>query len=286
MEEALRMPGRPQSYAVQAAIAALHARAPSYEDTDWRQIAGLYEVLLRISPSPVIELNHAAAVSMVDGPARALDHRDGDRVIELDDLRCPRADQQQRIQRGNLTPVGIRSDSAPMRVERGNRGLNRIRGGPAGPQRNAASTSANPSSICSRAHSERSCSSSSARLPGQVTCAWLDAHRAATSARADRVLRFVRGISSTSKRAGRIASPQSSCLTSASAARRRVAFRENEIDHREQTASSLFSELGRARRHLVWNACVANLVFGRAHQSLRRHTSARERGTRARSLRW
>jgi RNA polymerase sigma-70 factor (ECF subfamily) len=73
VEESLRMPGRPQSYAVQAAIAALHARAPSYEDTDWPQIAGLYQVLLRISPSPVIELNHAAAVSMVDGPASALD---------------------------------------------------------------------------------------------------------------------------------------------------------------------------------------------------------------------
>jgi RNA polymerase sigma-70 factor (ECF subfamily) len=73
VEDALRIPGRPQSYAVQAAIAALHARAPSYRDTDWSQIAGLYEVLLRISPSPVIELNHAAAVSMVDGPARALD---------------------------------------------------------------------------------------------------------------------------------------------------------------------------------------------------------------------
>jgi RNA polymerase sigma-70 factor (ECF subfamily) len=73
VEDALRMPGRPQSYAVQAASAALHARAPSYCDTDWPQIAGLYEVLLRISPSPVIELNHAAAVSMVDGPARALD---------------------------------------------------------------------------------------------------------------------------------------------------------------------------------------------------------------------
>jgi RNA polymerase sigma-70 factor (ECF subfamily) len=73
VEEALRMPGRPQPYAVQAAIAALHARAPNYSDTDWPQIAGLYEVLLRISPSPVIELNHAAVVSMVDGPARALD---------------------------------------------------------------------------------------------------------------------------------------------------------------------------------------------------------------------
>jgi RNA polymerase sigma-70 factor (ECF subfamily) len=73
VEDALRVPGRPQSYAVQAAIAALHARAPGWADTDWPQIAGLYEVLLRISPSPVIELNHAAAVSMVDGPARALD---------------------------------------------------------------------------------------------------------------------------------------------------------------------------------------------------------------------
>ncbi|MBR0842371.1 RNA polymerase sigma factor [Bradyrhizobium liaoningense] len=72
VEDALRVPGRPQPYAVQAAIAALHARARSFEETDWPQIAGLYEVLLRISPSPVIELNHAAAVSMVDGPARAL----------------------------------------------------------------------------------------------------------------------------------------------------------------------------------------------------------------------
>ncbi|HEY4986387.1 MAG TPA: RNA polymerase sigma factor [Bradyrhizobium sp.] len=73
VEGALRLPGRPGAYAVQGAIAALHARAPSYRDTDWKQIAGLYEVLLRISPSPVIELNHAAVVSMVDGPARALD---------------------------------------------------------------------------------------------------------------------------------------------------------------------------------------------------------------------
>jgi RNA polymerase sigma-70 factor (ECF subfamily) len=73
VEEALHLPGRPEAYAVQAAIAALHARAANFHDTDWKQIAGLYEVLLRISPSPVIELNHAAAVSMVDGPARALD---------------------------------------------------------------------------------------------------------------------------------------------------------------------------------------------------------------------
>jgi RNA polymerase sigma-70 factor (ECF subfamily) len=73
VEDALSMPGRPESYAVQAAIAALHAQAPTYQETDWPQIAGLYAVLLRINPSPVIELNHAAVVSMVDGPARALE---------------------------------------------------------------------------------------------------------------------------------------------------------------------------------------------------------------------
>ncbi|MBS0529468.1 MAG: RNA polymerase subunit sigma-24 [Proteobacteria bacterium] len=72
VDEALRAPGGPHAYAVQAAIAALHARALNYAQTDWPQIAGLYEVLLRISPSPVIELNHAAAIAMVDGPARAL----------------------------------------------------------------------------------------------------------------------------------------------------------------------------------------------------------------------
>ena len=73
VEEALQLPSRAEAYTVQAAIAALHAQSPNFGDTDWKQIAGLYEVLLRISPSPVIELNHAAAVSMVDGPARALD---------------------------------------------------------------------------------------------------------------------------------------------------------------------------------------------------------------------
>ncbi|OKO68469.1 RNA polymerase sigma factor [Bradyrhizobium sp. NAS96.2] len=103
VEEALQMPGRPQSYAVQAAIAALHARAPSYEDTDWPQIAGLYEVLLRISPSPVIELNHAAAVSMVDGPARALDLIDAldarGTLRGYDQLPAVRADLLRRLGR-------------------------------------------------------------------------------------------------------------------------------------------------------------------------------------------
>ena len=73
VDRALRQGGRPSTYVVQAAIAALHARAPYHDATDWPQIVGLYEVLLRLYPSPVVELNHAAAISMVDGPARALD---------------------------------------------------------------------------------------------------------------------------------------------------------------------------------------------------------------------
>ncbi len=72
VERALRAPGTPSPYAVQAAIAALHAQATSYPATDWRQIAGLYDVLMRLQPSPVIALNHAAAISMVDGPQAAL----------------------------------------------------------------------------------------------------------------------------------------------------------------------------------------------------------------------
>ena len=72
VEAGLRAPALPSTYAVQAAIAALHMRAERYEDTDWRQIAALYGVLMRIHPSPVIELNHAVAVSMVDGPEPAL----------------------------------------------------------------------------------------------------------------------------------------------------------------------------------------------------------------------
>ena len=73
VDRSLCISGQLSAYAVQAAIAALHVRALRKEDTDWRQIVGLYEVLLRLQPSPVVELNHAVAVSMVDGAARALD---------------------------------------------------------------------------------------------------------------------------------------------------------------------------------------------------------------------
>ena len=63
---------RPGPYQVQAAIAALHARAPRPEDTDWPQIAALYGRLAQMNPSPVIELNRAVAVAMADGPAHGL----------------------------------------------------------------------------------------------------------------------------------------------------------------------------------------------------------------------
>jgi RNA polymerase sigma-70 factor (ECF subfamily) len=121
VEDALRMPGRPQSYAVQAAIAALHARAPNYRDTDWPQIAGLYEVLLRISPSPVIELNHAAAISMVDGPARALDlidaleARGGLKGYEL--LPAVRADLLRRLGRRDAAREAYLAATAATQLE-------------------------------------------------------------------------------------------------------------------------------------------------------------------------
>jgi RNA polymerase sigma-70 factor (ECF subfamily) len=59
-------------YALQAAIAAVHAEAPTAAATDWAQIAGLYDVLLRLDPSPVVALNRAAAIAMRDGPAAGL----------------------------------------------------------------------------------------------------------------------------------------------------------------------------------------------------------------------
>ena len=71
VEQALTV-GEPGPYQVQAAIAALHDEATEPSATDWVQIAALYQALLRMSPSPVVELNLAAAVAMADGPAVGL----------------------------------------------------------------------------------------------------------------------------------------------------------------------------------------------------------------------
>jgi RNA polymerase sigma-70 factor (ECF subfamily) len=59
-------------YTIQAAIAAVHAEAATAAETDWSEIVGLYEVLRRADPSPVIELNRAAAIAMRDGPEAGL----------------------------------------------------------------------------------------------------------------------------------------------------------------------------------------------------------------------
>jgi len=60
------------AYAVQAAIAAVHAEAPSAADTDWNEIVGLYDLLMRVTPSPIVALNRAVAVTMRDGPEAGL----------------------------------------------------------------------------------------------------------------------------------------------------------------------------------------------------------------------
>ena len=75
----------PGPYALQAAIAALHAEATHPKETDWPQIAGLYTHLLRLSPSPVIELNRAVAIAMYEGPEAGL--RQIDAIFERGELK-------------------------------------------------------------------------------------------------------------------------------------------------------------------------------------------------------
>ena len=73
LQRAEELGGASGPYALQAAIAACHARAHAPEETDWARIAALYEALARIVPSPVVELNRAVAVSMASGPAAGLE---------------------------------------------------------------------------------------------------------------------------------------------------------------------------------------------------------------------
>jgi RNA polymerase sigma-70 factor (ECF subfamily) len=93
-------PGR---FTLQAAIAALHAEAVTYDKTDWAQIVLLYDQLLRIWPSPVVALNRAAAVSMADGPAAALvlveELERGGRLAAYHYLPATKADLLRRLDR-------------------------------------------------------------------------------------------------------------------------------------------------------------------------------------------
>jgi RNA polymerase sigma-70 factor, ECF subfamily len=93
------------AYSVQAAIAAVHASAPTAHATDWRQIVALYDALLAINPSPVVELNRAVAVALRDGPAAGLSLIDA--ILGRGDLagyhlaHAARADLLRRLGRGD-----------------------------------------------------------------------------------------------------------------------------------------------------------------------------------------
>jgi len=86
-------------YALQAAIAALHAEARSFEETDWSQIVALYDELALAAASPVIELNRAAAVAMADGPERGLELIDGLELPRYHLFHSARADLLRRLGR-------------------------------------------------------------------------------------------------------------------------------------------------------------------------------------------
>jgi RNA polymerase sigma-70 factor (ECF subfamily) len=68
--------GRPGRFTLMAAIAAVHDEAETWADTDWRQIRGLYDVLLDVWPSPIVALNRAVAIGFADGPADGLEELD------------------------------------------------------------------------------------------------------------------------------------------------------------------------------------------------------------------
>src|SRR6185503_14116994 len=91
------------SYTLQAAIAAVHAEAESSAVTDWRQIVALYNQLVRIHPSPVVQLNRAVAIAMCDGPEAGLPHIDA--LLEHGELanyylaHSARADMYRRLGR-------------------------------------------------------------------------------------------------------------------------------------------------------------------------------------------
>ncbi|MGH3761740.1 RNA polymerase sigma factor [Actinophytocola sp.] len=108
LDRALRH-GTPGPYRLQATIAALHARAPSTEATDWPAIAALYAELLAVTPSPVVALNHAVAVAMADGPAAGLalvDRIEGIERYHL--LHATRADLLRRLGRADEAAAAYR----------------------------------------------------------------------------------------------------------------------------------------------------------------------------------
>ncbi len=93
--------GHPGSYSLQAAIALTHDTAPDYEATDWQRIVALYSTLSMVDPSPVVELNRAAAEAMLLGPVRGLQRMDSiaDELDGYPYLHASRADLLRRLDR-------------------------------------------------------------------------------------------------------------------------------------------------------------------------------------------
>jgi RNA polymerase sigma-70 factor, ECF subfamily len=118
---ALRRPG---PYQIQAAIAALHDEAPSWEATDWPQIVELYRALVALEPSPVVELNLGAAVAMADGPALGLAVIDvagaDDSLADYLYFHSARADLLRRLERWSEAAAAYRraADLTSNRAER------------------------------------------------------------------------------------------------------------------------------------------------------------------------
>ena len=118
LEEALR-PGRPGPFVLQAAIAGLHARAPTADATDWPMIVALYDQLIRLESSPVAELNRAVAVAMVDGAQAGLAIVDRlaatgalDQYSYLHSARRAAAPARPARGSGRRVPVGTRARDA------------------------------------------------------------------------------------------------------------------------------------------------------------------------------
>jgi RNA polymerase sigma-70 factor (ECF subfamily) len=111
LAEAVLAEGGARPYALQAAIAALHAEAARAEDTDWPQIAALYEVLERVHPTPVVRLNRAVAVAMAEDPARGLDLLEGldEPLAGYHLLPAARADLLRRLARWREAASAYRS---------------------------------------------------------------------------------------------------------------------------------------------------------------------------------
>lgn len=112
-ELAAKVPGHLGPYALQASIAACHARAATAEETDWVRIAAIYDALATVSPSPVVELNRAVAVSMAFGPAAGLEIAD-----QLKDLKSMQNYQWLPSVRGDLLAKLGRNAEAKAEFER------------------------------------------------------------------------------------------------------------------------------------------------------------------------